>query len=194
MLGRFMRRKIGGTSLVDAVVSMGVLVVTAGGLGMSVLYTQKASQEMRRRDYVRAEGMRYIERLLGIPYGVTGDVAPTAADLQDFFDDNATVPSGVTLMSLRTPVNGTGWRFKIGGFEAPGVWEIEVNNDLDGNGTTQGVRGTLTPTTGGTETAGDGSSTVTMLSEGRLTLLRIEVFFNGVSVARTFRSAPPQGT
>ena len=194
MIGRMSRSKVGGTSLVDAVVSLGVLVVTAGGLGMSVLYTQKASQEMRHRDYVRAEGMRFVERLLGIPYGVATDTAPTASDLQNFFDDNATIPGGVTLMSLRTPVNGAGWRFKIGGFETPGVWEIEVNNDLDGNGTTQGIRGVQTPTTGGTETAGDGTTTVTMFSEGRTTLMRIEVFFNGVSVARTFRSSPIQGT
>jgi hypothetical protein len=179
---------------VDAVISMGVLVVTAGGLGMSVLYTQKASQEMQRRDYIRAEGMRFLERLLGLPYGVTTDTAPTSSQLADLFDDNATVPTGVSLMSLRTPVNGAGWRFRVGGFETPGVWEVEVNSDLDGNGTLQGIRGTEAPTTGGSEVAGDGTTTVTMQSEGRTTLLRIEVFFNGVSVARTFRSAPVQGT
>lgn len=187
-------RRSAGTSLVDAVISMGVLVVTVGGLGMSVLGTQRASDDMKRQDIVRAQGMKYIERLLGLPYGVTADSAPTSSDLQDLFDDNASVPVGVTLMSLRTPLNAAGWRFRVAGLEMQGVWEIEVNGDLDGNGTLTGIRGTETPTTGGSAVAGDGTSTVTMLSEGRDALVRIEVFFNGVSIARTFRSAPVQGT
>lgn len=191
---RLSRRKLAGTSLVDAVVSMGVLVVCAGGLGVSVMSTQKASTEMQRRDMIRAQAYRYIERLLGVPYGVTTDPAATTGQIQDLFDDNASVPNGVTLMSLRTAVNGEGWRFGIGGFEAAGVWEVEINSDLDGNGTFNGIRGTNTPTTGGSETAGDGATAVTMLSENRGTIVRIEVFFNGVSVARTFRAAPVQGT
>lgn len=194
MLRRFMRRKIAGTSLVDAVISMGVLVVSAGGLGMSVLYTQNASSEMKKRDMVRTQGLRYVERFLGIPYGADTDPAPTSADVQDFFDDNGTAPTGVTLMGMRTPVNAEGWRFRVAGFEVPGVWEVEINADLDGNGTLTGVRAAQTPTTGDATPAGDGTSTVTMRSEGRTTITRIEVFFNGVSVARTLRAAPIQGT
>lgn len=190
----FFRRRSSGTSLVDVVISMGVLVVTAGGLAVSVLSTQKSSAKMAQRDMIRTQALRYVERLLGVPYGVDAAAAATATEAADFFDDDASMPAGISLMALRTPLNGAGWRFGVSGFEAKGVWEVEVNNDLDGNGTLTGVRGTLTPTTGGTETAGDGSSTVTMLSEGRTTLMRIEVFFNGVSVLKTFRSAPVQGT
>jgi hypothetical protein len=170
-----------------------VLLITVGGLAMSVLSAQRSSSEMRRRDMIRAQALLYVERLLGVPYGVDGSPAPTAADVANLFDDDDSIPSGVTLTGLRTPVGGEGWRFRVGGFEADGVWEVEVNGDLDGNGTALGVRGTETPTAGGTETAGDGASIVPMLSEGRPTLLRIEVFFNGVSAARTVRAAPVQG-
>lgn len=191
---KLLRRRSSGTSLVDVVISMGVLVVTAGGLAVSVLSTQKSSGQMAQRDMVRTQALRYVERLLGVPYGVDAAVTATAAEAADFFDDDASMPAGISLMALRTPMNGAGWRFGVSGFEAKGVWEVEINGDLDGNGTLNGIRGTLTPTTGGTTAAGDGASTVTMLSEGRTTLTRIEVFFNGVSVAKTLRSAPVQGT
>ena len=63
------------------------------------------------------------------------------------------------------------------------------------NGTGNGVRGTQAPTTGFTSaTGGDGTSVVTLLSENDPNLLRIEIFWNGKSVARALRSAPVEGT
>lgn len=194
MIKRLLRSKVAGTSLVDVVISMGVLVVTAGGLGVTVISTQNATNQMGRRDVIREQAFKYVERMLAIPYGVDSGPAASATEVADFFDDDATMPAGITLMALRTPTNGAGWRFGLSGFEAKGVWEIEVNSDLDGNGTNLGLRGTLTPTVGGSEVAGDGVTLVTMLSANRTTLTRIEVFFNGVSVHRTLRSAPVQGT
>ena len=185
-------RSRAGTSLIEALISLGVLVVTAGGLGAAVMSTQKATAEIRQRDMVRAQAMRYVERLLGVPFGTATDSAPSAAEVQDMFDDDGTVPAGVTLMSLRTPADDEGWRFRVGGFEVPGAWAVEVNSDLDGNGSRIGIRGTETPTTGDGTTAGDGVTPAPMQSEGRPGLVRIEVFFNGVSVARTLRAAPIQ--
>jgi len=187
------RGRDSGTSLVDAMISLTVLLITVGGLAMSVLSAQRSSSELKRRDMIRTQALLYVERLLGVPYGIAGSPSPTAAEVADLFDDDDTSPAGVTLMGLRTPVGGEGWRFRVGGFEADGVWEVEINSDLDGNGTFQGVRGTETPTVGGTETAGDGTTIVPMLSEDRQTILRIEVFFNGVSAARTVRASPVQG-
>ncbi len=101
----------------------------------------------------------------------------------------------LTLRSLETPVGAAGWRFRLDGFETSGVFEVEINADLDGNGTFQGVRGADDPTSGNLATsAGDGTSLVTLESEGDPRLLRIEIFWNGEPVLRTVRAAPVEGS
>jgi hypothetical protein len=191
------RTRQGGFTLVDTMITAGVLAVSLGGFGMAVIGTQKSSMEMRDRDMCRTQSFKYMERLLKLPFGTAADPVPTAAQIAELFDDNPIVTGGapITLKSLETVAGAEGWRFRVQGFEASGVWEIEINTDLDGNGTRNGVRGTQAPTTGfSTATGGDGSSVVTLLSENDPNLLRIEIFWNGKSVARALRSAPVEGT
>jgi type II secretory pathway pseudopilin PulG len=193
MLRRRLRQA--GMSLVEVVISMGIIVVSMGALGLMVLSTQRATDEMAHRDIVRAQAVKYMERLLRLPYGTTFDPAAAPGQVQELFDDNNVVSAGtnVSLMSLRTPVNAPGWRFHIDGFEVDGTFEVEINSDLDGNGVFQGIRGTETPSVPGL-VAGDGSTVVDLLSEGSTNLLRIEVFWNGESMFKTFRAAPVEGT
>ncbi len=188
-------RRQKGVSLIDTIITMGVLVVSLGGMAMMVLTTQNSSTAMRDRDMVRAQGVKYIERLMAIPYGGAGDGTATVDAVRELFDDNTVVTAGtgISLMSLRTPEDGPGWRFVLQGFEANGVFEIEVNSDLDGNGVGDGIRGVETPSLDGIA-AGDGVSVVPLLSEGDPNLIRIEVFWNGQSLMKTIRSAPVEGS
>jgi len=191
------KHQLDGFTLVEVMITMAVLAVALGGFSMAVLSTQRSSLQMRERDMVRMQGMKYMERLLRLPYGTTGDPAATADQVAEIFDDDAVVTGGsaLTLKSLETAVGSPGWRFRIEGFETRGVWEVEVDTDLDGNGTGNGVRGTEVPTNGAaTMPAGDGVSVVPLDSEGNPNLLRIEIFFNGVSVLRALRSAPVEGS
>jgi prepilin-type N-terminal cleavage/methylation domain-containing protein len=191
------RRRTAGFSLVETMITTAVIAIALGGFGMAVVGTQKSSIEMRDRDMRSAQAMKYMERLLRLPFGTAADPAATVAQVAELFDDNSIVTGGapVTLKSLETPLNAAGWRFRVEGFEITGVWEIEVNRDLDGNGTFRGVRGTETPTSGYTaDVAGDGASVVNLQSENDPNMLRIEVFFNGTSVMRALRCAPIEGT
>jgi len=183
-------------TLVEVSVTMVVLAVALGGFSMAVLSTQKSSLGMAERSRVRAQAMKYMERLLCLPYGTSTDAAATAAQAAELFDDDAVVTAGsrLTLRSLQTPVGSPGWRFRVEGFECRGVFEVEIDTDLDGNGTARGVRGTEVPTTGTALPAGDGATVVPLSSEGSPALLRIEIFWNGESVMRALRSAPVEGT
>jgi hypothetical protein len=184
-------------TLIEVMVTLGVLAISIGGFAMVVLSTQSTTSEMRDRDLVRAQAVKYMERLLRIPYGSQFDPTATAAQVQDFFDDNTVVAGTglMTLKSLETGVGQPGWRFVVEGFEVEGVWAVEVNSDLDGNGVFTGIRGTDAPTTGNVlHTAGDGSSVVTLISENDTNLMRIEIFWNGESVLRSLRAAPVQGS
>jgi type II secretory pathway pseudopilin PulG len=184
-----------GMSLIEVVISMGVIVVSVGGLGLMVLSTQAASQDMADRDIVRAQAIKYMERLIRLPYGTQFDPIATGGQVQELFDDNTVVTGGspISLMSLRSPINSAGWRFFVEGFEVDGTFEIEINSDLDGNGVFQGVRGSETPSLPGL-VAGDGSSVVDLESEGDNNLLRVEIFWNGESLLKTYRAAPVEGT
>lgn len=190
-------KRTGGFTLVETMITASVLAISLGGFGMAVIGTQNASLQMRDRDMCRTQAMKYMERLLKLPFGTAADPAPTASQVSELFDDNAIVTGGapITLKGLETAVGAEGWRFRVQGFECTGVWEIEINTDLDGNGTGNGVRGVEAPTTGfSTAIGGDGSTVVPLLSENDPNMLRIEVFWNGKSVARALRSAPVEGT
>lgn len=182
-----------GAAILEVMVGMAALTISIGGLGMSVLTTQRASADLARRDLVRAQGTKLMERLLALPFGGAGDAAadPASPAVPQLFDDDTSVVNAgsMTVMALRTPVGSAGWRFHVGGFEPGGVWEVEINNDLDGNGVLTGVRGCETPTVGDASPGGDGRSIVTLTSEGRTDLYRLEVFHDGRSVAKTFRSS-----
>jgi hypothetical protein len=67
-------------------------------------------------------------------------------------------------------VGDDGLRFRLTGFEVEGEWEIQVNEDLNG----------------------DGDATDT--NEGTGGLVRIEVFFRGESILRTFRARPSESS
>lgn len=200
------RRNERGTGLVEVMVSIGAIVVSIGGLSMSVISTQKASSEMRNRDLVRAQALKFMERMIAMPYGGPGDTFNSSA-FQNLMDDNPqTLGTGLTLMGCWTTPGGNGREFHIDGFEAGGVWELEVNSDLDASGDANGYRGNQAPTTGiAAEIAGSGvvSGTMTTLrseTHGTATplpapvgawrgdIVRIELFWNGRSVAKTFRS------
>lgn len=189
------RRRERGLSLIEATITMGVTVVVLGGFGMSVLSTQSATEDMRENDMVRAQAVKYMERLIALPYGTLADPPASGPQLQELLDDNAVITGGgpLSLMALRTPVADEGWRFRVRGFEARGVFEIEVNSDLDGNGTGRGIRGAETPTMSGGLSAGDGSTVTDLRGEGRSELLRVEIFWNGESLLKTLRAAPVEG-
>jgi len=192
-----LRRKAreAGMTLIEVVISTGVLVISLGALGLMVLSTQSATDDMAERDIVRAQAVKYMERLMRLPYGTSFDPAASTGQVQELFDDNNVVNGGtnISLMSLRSPVNAPGWRFHIDGFEVDGTFEVEINSDLDGNGVFQGLRGTDTPSLPGLS-AGDGTTVVDLESEGDNNLMRIEVFWNGASLFKTYRSAPVEGT
>lgn len=190
------RNRQRGTSLVDVMATLAVIVVSLGGLAMSVLQTQRSSSEMRRRDMERAQAMKLAERLMGLPWGSPSDPQPSDAVVAALLDDDSStgLAPGLTFLSLRTPVNDAGWRFSIAGFEGGGLWEIEVNHDLDGDGVLTGVRATGVPTAGDELPAGDGTSVVPLLSEGRDDLFRVEILHDGRSAARFLRAAPSDGS
>lgn len=191
------RTKSRGMTLVEVMITTVVLAVSLGGFSMAVVTTQKSSLTMRGRDMVKAQAMKYMERLLRIPFGTATDPAASSTQVAEMFDDNAVVTGGapVTLKSLETAVGSSGWRFRVEGFEMKGVWEVEINTDLDGNGTANGVRGTGVPTTGNaTAPAGDGTTISTLQSEGDGNMLRVEIFWNGQSVLRCLRAATVEGS
>ena len=194
---RARKSRASGMSLVEVMITMVVLAVSLGGFSMAVLSTQKSSLQMRDRDMCKAQAMKYMERLLRLPYGTAADPAATAAQVAELFDDNTIVTGGsaLTLKSLETAVGSPGWRFRLEGFEMKGVWEVEINTDLDGNGTGNGIRGPNVPTDGvATANAGDGTTVVPLTSEGNPNMLRIEIFWNGQSMMRALRAAPVEGT
>lgn len=162
------KKREGGFTLIEVMLSTCVLATVFVVVGNAMVSSVQRTVEMKQRNIVVTQSWKFAERLQRIPYGA-GDADATAAQYDNLFDDDGNL-GDVSLRSIRTEVGEEGMRFRLIGFEVDGDWEVQVNEDLNGDGDTSDVN----EDTGG--------------------LMRIEVFFNGRSVLKTYRAQPAEST
>lgn len=163
------RRTERGFTLIEVMIAVVVLATVFVVVGSVMLAGVKRTSEMRERNAIVTQSWKFAERLQRIPYGSEVASAATAAQYDDLFDDDGNL-GNVSLTQIRTAVGSDGLRFRLAGFEVDGDWEVQINEDLNGDGDADDV------------------------NEGTGGLVRIEVFFRGESVLRTFRARPAEST
>jgi len=157
-----------GLSLIEVLIAVSILGISFIALGGAVMTGVKSTMSMERRNVVRNQGRRYMERLQKLSFGDILDSTPATGDLDSLFDDKADVPD-LSLFQIATPVDQFGRRFRIAGFEEKGTWEIRINRDINANGVIDG-------------------------DELNNDILRVEIIFEGKPILTTFRNRPPQAT
>jgi prepilin-type N-terminal cleavage/methylation domain-containing protein len=158
-----------GFTLIEVMLSTAVLATVFVVVGSAMVSSIQRTSEMKERNIVVAQSWKFAERLQRIPYGSVSDSTATASQYDNLFDDDGNL-GNVTLRQIKTDVGEEGLKFRLSGFEVDGDWEIQVDEDLNGDGDTDDA------------------------NEGTGGLLRIEVFFRGRSVLRTFRAQPAEST
>jgi prepilin-type N-terminal cleavage/methylation domain-containing protein len=162
-------RREGGFTLIEVMIALLVLATAFIVVGGALISGVRRTAEMKERNLVVAQAWKFAERLQRIPYGSEILTPATAEQLDDLFDDDGDL-GNVTLYQVQTPVGSEGLRFRLSGFEVEGDWEIQVNEDLNGDGDTDDH------------------------NEGTGCLTRIEILFRGQTVLRTFRARPAEST
>lgn len=169
MIARERGRREGGFTLIEVLISLIVLATVFIIVGGALISSVRRTAEMKERNLVVAQSWKFAERLQRIPYGSEVLTPATAVQLDALLDEDGDL-GNVTLWQIRTPVGAEGLRFRLSGFEVEGNWEVQVNEDLNGDGDMDDH------------------------NEGVGCLTRIEVLFRGQTVLRTFRARPAEST
>jgi hypothetical protein len=151
-------------TMTEVMLAVSVLAISFISLGGAVMTGLRGTSDMDKRNVTRNQALRYMERLNKLSYGSFSDPTPTPDQLNQLFQDQVALPQ-ITLCQVATPVDQDGRKFRIGGFEARGIWEVLVNRDVNGNGVVDAD-----------ETLSD--------------LLRVSILFDDQIILTTFRSMP----
>lgn len=169
-----------GFSLVEVVLTFSILAVATTALGLVELSNARRSQDLKQRDIAFARGQAIMERILRVPFGAPGASPATPQQLDVLFGSDEDVRQ-LTLTQLQQldrdadgVIDDKPLTFTLDGVEDRGVWQVIIDNDLDGNGV-------IEPVIDGVETR-----------EGRSDLLRLEIRRNGRTVLKTLRARTPQ--
>jgi len=169
-----------GFSLIEVVITFAILAIATTALGLVELQNSRRSQDLKQRDIAFSRGQAIMERILRVPFGTPDATAPTPYQLDVLFGSDMDVREVSLTQLMQRDTDGDGviddepYRFVLEGVEEKGVWEIFVDQDLDGNGRIEPVLEEL-------ETR-----------EGRSDILRVEVRRNGRTVLKTLRARTPQ--
>ncbi len=158
-----------GFTLIDATITLLVSVLMLYTLHSGTQTSLSARKASERIYAAHLQGLEFLERVRKLPFGQASDPAPTAAQLQEFFDDDDDLGT-LTLTQLKVSPMANGFQFKMASSGIVGNWEIKVTDDLDGDGNNTGAR------------------------EGRSDLLKIEVLFDNKIMFQTLRSSDPSLT
>lgn len=157
-----------GFTLLEVTMTAGFLVVSLLSVGLAVQTGLASTREQRERQLLKMHSQVYVDRVMALNFGQTGDPVPSAPQLDELFDDDAD-PGSVTLTSLaRAPAADGCWKFTLRDFPLNGEWSVRVTPDLDADGQ---VAGSM-------ETSGS--------------FLRITVAFNDVPMLSTVRGKETQ--
>ncbi len=158
-----------GLSLVETVITMVLAVLMLYGLHSTLSMSMKGRVAADKIDQVHGHAMDFANRLRQISFGSAGAGTPSAAQLDELFDDDQDLGT-VTLHQLVVQPNQPGWSFQMARNGIVGTWRIKVSRDLDRNGALGGAR------------------------EGRNDLLGIEIWFGNRLQLHVLRAADPDFT
>lgn len=131
-------RRVGGFSLVELMVAIAILLVSALAIGVSLQAGVRVNREIQEAQILQAKAQTFVDRIVRQNFGQTYDPDPTAAQLDEVFDCN-TNPGTVTIDQLsRWPAGSGGWRFSLSGFPVEGEWTVQVDRDMNGDGSIAG--------------------------------------------------------
>jgi len=157
-------RDVRGTTLLEVVVGLTVVFVSVALVGLGLSTGNRVTRELREHELVQFQAQAFIDYLRAQPFGMTSDPHPNQIQLDEIFDNDAE-PGNVTLQQLtRWPAQEGGWVFQLAGFAVDGDWRVQVDADIDDDGTVFGA----------VEASGK--------------ILRIRVFFNEALVLATNRA------
>lgn len=154
-----------GFSIVETFIVLSMLMAVLAAVAAGVRSAHQASAELRRQADVSRVAAEFMDRLTRISFGSPGDPAPTTADLDELFDDDAILGSA-TLSSMVQKSTDPGFSFQMANFQWGGVWEVRVTADLNNDG----------------DELDD--------AEGLTDIFRINIFYNTRLVLQTLQAAP----
>ena len=154
-----------GHTLVEAMLIIAIFTLFVLGIGGMLNFGFTSTRALDDRQTAMHYAQTYMARLNALPYGGSFEMPPSQETIQDFFE-TGTAASDLTLMKLRSAAvfNEESIDFSVDGLEHD--IRVTLSNDLNGDGDNYDAH------------------------EGTNSVLRIEIFYNGVSLLRTYRSDP----
>ncbi len=129
----------GGFTLLEVMISIGLLSFVFMGVSGGVLSGLQCSQETIERNVIKNRAQIYLNRVMSLNFGSSSDSEPTDAQLNELFDDDADIGT-VTLASLaQAPEEDDGWVFTLNDFPVEGSWCVAVDQDLNADGSVEGT-------------------------------------------------------
>jgi hypothetical protein len=157
-----------GHTLVEAMLLIAIFTLFVLGIGGMLNFGFTSTRALDDRQTAMHYAQTYMARLNALPYGGSLEMPPSEVTIKDFFE-NGTVASDLTLVKLRAAsmLNEESIDISVDGLEHD--IRVTLSDDLNGDG--------------------DDSDAC----EGNCSVLRMEVFYNGVSLLRTYRSDSTAG-
>ena len=122
-----------GFTLIEVILGISVLLICTLALGLSLQAGAVAARELREEQVILSQSQSLLNRIISSEFGHDYDPDPTAAQLEELFDNDLDA-GDITLWQLtRWPTADGGWRFSLGDFPVDGEWRVRVDRDLNGN-------------------------------------------------------------
>ena len=166
-----------GATLLEAICALAVLAILITAVGGAVFEGIRVRERIREDVSLKIVAQQIIDSVVTQPFGDLSDPNPTTTQLNEIFDLDAD-PGTATLHQLsRWPTTAGGWEFQLAASPIPGLWRVQIDQDLDDDGTVATSTTITSPTT---------SSEVAEFLEVQQTLFRVRAFFDdNLILART---------
>ena len=122
-----------GFTLIEMTLVLAMLVAIFSALAVGVRSGHAANAEIERRVALTLMADDLMDRLFRIDFGQASDGAASASQLSALFDDDDDLGT-CTLTNLRVFSGAAGYQFQLADFAHPGIFEVLVSTDLNGDG------------------------------------------------------------
>ena len=167
MIRNFLKYGLRGHTLVEAMLTITIFTLLVVGIGGMLNFGFASGRSLEDKQLAMQQAQAWMMQINALPYTGSQATPPTAEDIERFFQDGA-VASNLNFRRLAMWIDwveGGSMTLSVSLLEYDMI--VEITSDLNADGDDDDE------------------------NEGTPQLYRVEIFYNGNSLLRTYRAAPP---